>query len=77
MYTLFFIRWPGASLVVIRGHRHLHECAFIGDDSSEEDEEMFEIMSNERKRRPVSEVQPDITFNNDEAPSNNPGKLLL
>nr|CAD7401045.1 unnamed protein product [Timema cristinae] len=33
-------RWPGASLIVIRGHKHLHECAYIGDDSSEELEEM-------------------------------------
>lgn len=34
------VRWPGASLVVIRGHKHLHQCAYIGDDSSEELEEM-------------------------------------
>jgi hypothetical protein len=33
-------RWPGASLVIIRGHKHLHQCAYIGDDSSEELEEM-------------------------------------
>lgn len=25
---------------MIRGHKHLHECAYIGDDSSEEDDEM-------------------------------------
>ncbi|GLV40395.1 uncharacterized protein CBL_04195 [Carabus blaptoides fortunei] len=36
------VRWPGASLIVIRGHKHLHECAYIGDDSSEEIEEMME-----------------------------------
>lgn len=36
-------RWPGASLILIRGHRHLHECAYIGDDSSEELEELLEI----------------------------------
>lgn len=34
-------RWPGASLIVIRGHKHLHECAYIGDDSSEEEEEQL------------------------------------
>lgn len=34
------VRWPGASLIVIRGHKHLHQCAYIGDDSSEELEEM-------------------------------------
>ncbi|XP_063982987.1 uncharacterized protein LOC135165530 isoform X1 [Diachasmimorpha longicaudata] len=37
------VRWPGASLTIIRGHKHLHECAFIGDDSSEELEELLEI----------------------------------
>ncbi|XP_037042951.1 uncharacterized protein LOC119079274 [Bradysia coprophila] len=36
-------RWPGASLILIRGHRHLHECAYIGDDSSEELDELMEI----------------------------------
>ncbi|KAJ6644651.1 Larval cuticle protein LCP-30 [Pseudolycoriella hygida] len=36
-------RWPGASLILIRGHRHLHECAYIGDNSSEELEELMEI----------------------------------
>ncbi|XP_044745436.1 uncharacterized protein LOC123307264 isoform X2 [Coccinella septempunctata] len=33
------VRWPGASLIVIRGHKHLHECAYIGDNSSEEADE--------------------------------------
>jgi len=37
-------RWPGASLTIIRGHKNLHECAFIGDDSSEELEELFEVV---------------------------------
>lgn len=36
-------RWPGASLTIIRGHKHLHECAFIGDDSSEELDELLEV----------------------------------
>lgn len=39
----FYGRWPGASLTMIRGHKHLHECAFIGDDSSEELEELLEV----------------------------------
>lgn len=30
-------------MILIRGHRHLHECAYIGDDSSEELEELMEI----------------------------------
>nr|AEE63527.1 unknown [Dendroctonus ponderosae] len=38
------VRWPGASLIVIRGHRHLHECAYIGDDSSEELDELMEAI---------------------------------
>ncbi|KAG8234861.1 hypothetical protein J437_LFUL013363 [Ladona fulva] len=36
-------RWPGASLIVIRGHRHLRECAYIGQKSSEESDEMLLI----------------------------------
>lgn len=39
-----FYRWPGASLIVIRGHKHLHECAYIGDDSSEELDEIMEAI---------------------------------
>lgn len=42
---LYGYRWPGASLILIRGHRHLHECAYIGDDSSEELEELMEIVA--------------------------------
>lgn len=38
-----FCRWPGSSMIMIRGHRHLQECAYIGDDSSEELEELLEI----------------------------------
>ncbi|KAL3289084.1 hypothetical protein HHI36_003526 [Cryptolaemus montrouzieri] len=36
------VRWPGASLIVIRGHKHLQECAYIGDNSSEELAELVE-----------------------------------
>ncbi|KAI4466671.1 hypothetical protein MML48_2g00018005 [Holotrichia oblita] len=38
------VRWPGASLIVIRGHKHLHDCAYIGDDSSEELDEILEAI---------------------------------
>ncbi|XP_018059569.1 PREDICTED: uncharacterized protein LOC108694515 [Atta colombica] len=41
------VRWPGASLTIIRGFKNLHECAFIGDDSSEELEELVEIAKEE------------------------------
>uniref|UniRef100_A0A6M2DFQ3 Putative conserved plasma membrane protein n=1 Tax=Xenopsylla cheopis TaxID=163159 RepID=A0A6M2DFQ3_XENCH len=70
------VRWPGASLVVIRGHRHLHECAFIGDDSSEEEEELIEIMSHERRKKTPSVMQQQAVFNSDEAPSNNPELMI-
>ncbi|XP_050538918.1 uncharacterized protein LOC126904189 isoform X2 [Daktulosphaira vitifoliae] len=33
-------RWPGASLIIIKGHKHLRECAYIGDNSSEELDEV-------------------------------------
>lgn len=35
-----FRRWPGASIIVIKGHKHLKECAYIGDNSSEELDEL-------------------------------------
>ncbi|XP_026737936.1 uncharacterized protein LOC113501112 isoform X2 [Trichoplusia ni] len=35
-------RWPGASLIMIKGYKHLQECAYIGDDSSEEIDELKE-----------------------------------
>ncbi|XP_066596567.1 uncharacterized protein [Prorops nasuta] len=61
------VRWPGASLTMIRGHKHLHECAFIGDDSSEELEELVE----------VAEEQGLIKLNltSKEGPSNQPDKM--
>lgn len=40
---VYWNSWPGASMILIRGHRHLQECAYIGDDSSEELEELLEI----------------------------------
>jgi len=50
------VRWPGASLIVIRGHKHLHQCAYIGDDSSEETEEM-EVNAQETEESPVTSAQ--------------------
>ncbi|KOB72991.1 Uncharacterized protein OBRU01_11449 [Operophtera brumata] len=38
-------RWPGASLIMIKGYKHLQECAYIGDDSSEELDELLEAYS--------------------------------
>lgn len=37
---MHFYRWPGASIIVIKGHKHLKECAYIGDNSSEELDEI-------------------------------------
>ncbi|KAL1497533.1 hypothetical protein ABEB36_008477 [Hypothenemus hampei] len=55
------VRWPGASLIVIRGHRHLHQCAYIGDDSSEELDELMEairegtyVNENQYVKKPLS-----------------------
>lgn len=42
-------RWPGASLILIKGHKHLRDCAYIGDDSSEELDELDEDESNSTK----------------------------
>ncbi|XP_073961170.1 uncharacterized protein isoform X2 [Choristoneura fumiferana] len=36
------VRWPGASLIMIKGYKHLQECAYIGDNSSEELDELLE-----------------------------------
>ncbi|KOC65647.1 hypothetical protein WH47_00671 [Habropoda laboriosa] len=58
------VRWPGASLTIIRGHKHLHECAFIGDDSSEELEEFLEVAK-----------ESGLLSNNTESPSNMPDKM--
>ncbi|XP_029164286.1 uncharacterized protein LOC114935588 [Nylanderia fulva] len=41
------VRYPGAYLTIIRGFKNLHECAFIGDDSSEELEELLEVAKEE------------------------------
>lgn len=55
------VRWPGASLVVIRGHKHLHQCAYIGDDSSEELEELEAQMEEERQWPVTSVHDPNRT----------------
>ncbi|XP_076226240.1 uncharacterized protein LOC143174823 isoform X1 [Nomia melanderi] len=62
------VRWPGASLTIIRGHKHLHECAFIGDDSSEELEELLEVA----KENGLFLVNKT---NEDKSPSNEPNKM--
>lgn len=51
--SLNIFRRPGASLIVIRGHHHLRQCAYIGDDSSEEEEELEEIRQYDRKNQSI------------------------
>ncbi|CAH1108512.1 unnamed protein product [Psylliodes chrysocephalus] len=61
------VRWPGASLIMIRGHKHLHECAYIGDNSSEELEEQ------------MAAIRENVYFESDERkvdqPANNPENM--
>lgn len=67
---MFVNRWPGASLIVIRGHKHLHECAYIGDNSSEELDELMEAI------REKGYVEQNQNFTSEEdAPANEPDKM--
>lgn len=69
------VRWPGASLVVIRGHKHLHQCAYIGDDSSEELEEIERNLE-ERVQWPVTSVHdPNQTKITMDRPSSKNSKI--
>lgn len=62
--------WPGASLIVIRGHKHLHECAYIGDDSSEELDEMMEAIREGKYVDPKN--QENIINATRDGPANQP-----
>ncbi|XP_050316122.1 uncharacterized protein LOC126750524 [Anthonomus grandis grandis] len=64
------VRWPGASLIVIRGHRHLHECAYIGDDSSEELDELMEAIKEGTVDPDILKINPK--FNSNESKTNDP-----
>ncbi|XP_076234864.1 uncharacterized protein LOC143179487 isoform X2 [Calliopsis andreniformis] len=63
------VRWPGASLTIIRGHKHLHECAFIGDNSSEEMEELLEVA------KETGFLTTNGSAVENESPSNEPEKM--
>lgn len=57
------VRWPGVSLVVIKGYDHLLQCAYIGDDSSEEAEEVRRAalraqLEQSRRYRPPTQPPP-------------------
>lgn len=56
-------------MIVIKGHRHLRECAYIGDDSSEEIEELEQLKrkNDEDKPKgsdawPMKKARPSIEF---------------
>ncbi|CAH2058428.1 unnamed protein product, partial [Iphiclides podalirius] len=56
------VRWPGASLIMIKGYKHLQECAYIGDNSSEELDELYEayelgLLSNTTLLEKVQELK--------------------
>ncbi|KAL1462724.1 hypothetical protein WDU94_014537, partial [Cyamophila willieti] len=53
------VRWPGASMVMIKGHKHLKECAYLGDNSSEEKSKQFDDESDnvEDANRPATMVK--------------------
>lgn len=58
-------RWPGASLIVIEGHKNLKECAYVGDNSSEETEDS--LSSNEDRNSTLfslmTKIQPGVALN--------------
>lgn len=49
-------------MILIRGHKHLQECAYIGDDSSEELEELLEVA----EEKGIT----DLHFSSPESPAN-------
>lgn len=49
-------------MILIRGHKHLQQCAYIGDDSSEELEELLEIAE--------EKGLGDLHFSSPESPAN-------
>lgn len=49
-------------MILIRGHKHLQQCAYIGDDSSEELEELLEIA----EEKGIA----DLHFSSPESPAN-------
>ncbi|KAL1114824.1 hypothetical protein AAG570_007648 [Ranatra chinensis] len=62
-------RWPGASLMIIKGHKHLRRCAYIGDDSSEELDELNELQKAKDKDVPsndpaiMTKINPEVMVN--------------
>ncbi|CAH2237970.1 jg7824, partial [Pararge aegeria aegeria] len=68
------VSWPGASLIMIKGYKHLQECAYIGDDSSEELDELMEsyklgLMSNTTLLDKINKL------NKEDGKANDPGTM--
>ncbi|XP_050356698.1 uncharacterized protein LOC126777632 [Nymphalis io] len=68
------VRWPGASLIMIKGYKHLQECAYIGDDSSEELDELIEahklgLISNSSLLEKIHQL------NKEDGKANDPGTM--
>jgi len=67
---------PGATLIIIKGHHHLHQCAYIGDNSSEEEEELMELDKSHQETNYsypsfYQRARTDVTFHKQEnAPKN-------
>ncbi|XP_025412970.1 uncharacterized protein LOC112685317 isoform X4 [Sipha flava] len=66
-------RWPGASIIVIKGHKHLKECAYLGDNSSEEldeiesseegnDTHIINFMRKLTSGMTVPDMAPDVVY---------------
>ncbi|XP_022837301.1 uncharacterized protein LOC111364610 isoform X2 [Spodoptera litura] len=56
------VSYPGASLIMIKGYKHLQDCAYIGDDSSEEINELIEanrlgLLSDDALNKKISELK--------------------
>ncbi|XP_050554343.1 uncharacterized protein LOC118279192 isoform X1 [Spodoptera frugiperda] len=56
------VSFPGASLIMIKGYKHLQDCAYIGDDSSEEINELIEanrlgLLSDDALNKKISELK--------------------
>lgn len=69
------LSWPGASLIMIKGYKHLQDCAYIGDDSSEELDELMEsykqgLMNNTTLLDKINQL------NKEDGKANDPGKSL-
>ncbi|XP_023946641.2 uncharacterized protein LOC112051995 isoform X2 [Bicyclus anynana] len=68
------VSWPGASLIMIKGYKHLQECAYIGDDSSEELDELMEtykrgLMNNTTLLDKINKL------NKEDGKANDPGTM--